>query len=98
MTDGPEGDAVHNRERMRFELDIDGHLAHLVYRRTGDQLILVHTEVPPELEGRGVGGALVMAAIEHASSAGLVVVPQCPFARAWLERHPDVASRAPISW
>jgi len=26
------------------------------------------------------------------------VVPLCPFARSWLERHPDVAARAAIDW
>jgi hypothetical protein len=25
-------------------------------------------------------------------------VPLCPYARGWLERHPEVASRATIDW
>jgi len=25
-------------------------------------------------------------------------VPLCPFARGWLERHPEVASQATIDW
>jgi len=25
-------------------------------------------------------------------------VPLCPFARGWLERHPEAASRAVIDW
>jgi len=25
-------------------------------------------------------------------------VPLCPFARSWLERHPDEASAVPIDW
>jgi hypothetical protein len=28
----------------------------------------------------------------------LTVVPLCPFARGWLERHPDVAARATVDW
>jgi len=52
--------------------------------------------VPDELEGRGVGGMLVRAAIARAVQDGLTVVPLCPFARRWLERHPEVASTVTI--
>jgi predicted GNAT family acetyltransferase len=91
-------DVVNNRDRMRFEIEVDGVVAHLVYRRHGDHLVLVHTEVPAELEGRGVGAALVSAAVDEAVRLGLVVEPQCPFARAWLRRHPDIAGRVIIDW
>jgi predicted GNAT family acetyltransferase len=88
--------AVDNEAASRFEVSVNGRLAELVYRREGDRLVLVHTAVPDELEGRGVGGILVTAAIERARQHGLTVVPRCPFARGWLERHPEVASRVPI--
>ena len=87
---------VDNEAASRFELDIDGHVAELVYRRYADRLVLVHTGVPEALEGRGVGGLLVRAAIERAVQQGLTVVPQCPFARRWLERHPEVAGRVTV--
>lgn len=82
----------------RFEIEADGHVAYLTYRRNGKRLVLVHTEVPTELEGRGLGGALVTAAIDEAVAHDLTVVALCPFARSWLERHPDVAGRARIDW
>ena len=88
---------VDNEAASRFEVSIDGHVAELVYRRHGDRLVLVHTGVPEELEGRGVGGMLVKAAIERAVQQGLTVVPRCPFARRWLERHPEVAGRVTIA-
>jgi predicted GNAT family acetyltransferase len=87
-----------NAEGSRFELRADGWLAELAYRVRGDRLVLVHTGVPPELEGRGIGGRLVTAALDRAAREGLVVVPLCPFARSWLERHPEAASRATIDW
>jgi predicted GNAT family acetyltransferase len=87
-----------NRAASRFELDADGQLAELAYRRNGNRLVLIHTEVPAPLEGRGIGGALVRAAIDRAERDGMTVVPLCPFARGWLERHPDVASQATIDW
>ena len=87
-----------NQDRSRFEIYRDGKLAELQYRRNGDRLVLIHTEVPIELEGHGIGGTLVTAAIDSAARDGMTVVPLCPFARGWLERHPDVANRAAIDW
>jgi len=87
---------VDNEAASRFEVSVDGHVAELVYRRHLDRLVLVHTSVPDELEGRGVGGMLVRAAIARAAQEGLTVVPLCSFARRWLERHPEVASTVTI--
>ena len=89
---------IDNTDASRFELRADGWLAELVYRIRGDRLVLVHTEVPVELEGRGIGGRLVTAAIDRAVREGLTLVPLCPFARGWLERHPEAASKAVIDW
>ncbi len=89
---------IDNTDASRFELRVDGWLAELVYRIRGDRLVLVHTEVPVELEGRGIGGRLVTAAVDRAAREGLTLVPLCPFARSWLERHPEVASKAVIDW
>ena len=87
-----------NPAESRFEATADGRLAELTYRRRGNRLILIHTEVPAELEGRGIGGLLVAAAVQHAVSEGLVIVPLCPFARSWLRRHPDAAGQASVDW
>jgi hypothetical protein len=87
-----------NQAASRFELTVDGQLAELRYRRNGKRLVLVHTEVPPELEGRGLGGALVAAATERAAREGLTVVPLCPFARDWLARHADAAATLTVDW
>jgi predicted GNAT family acetyltransferase len=87
-----------NTDASRFELEVDGHLAELVYRLRGDRLILVHTGVPDELGGRGLGGVLVRAALARAEAEGLTIAPWCPFARAWLEKHPDDAAKVAIDW
>jgi uncharacterized protein len=80
----------------RFQATVDGHTGVLEYRLEGDRLVLTHTEVPDELEGRGVGSGLVRAAVDRAEAEGLTVVPVCRFARAWLEKHPDDAARITI--
>jgi predicted GNAT family acetyltransferase len=63
----------------------------------GDRLVLLHTGVPIELEGRGIGSMLVAAAFGEAERRGLTVVPLCPFVRDWLKRHPDAAATVPIA-
>jgi predicted GNAT family acetyltransferase len=87
-----------NQADSRFELRADGELAELVYRRSGQRLVLIHTGVPAALEGRGIGGTLVTAAVDRAERDGLTIVPMCPFARRWLQRHPDVAGRVSVDW
>jgi predicted GNAT family acetyltransferase len=78
-------DVTHSPDTARFESGT----AFLSYVRSGDTLDIQHTIVPPELEGQGVGGALVREAVEYAKSEGLQVQPSCSFARRWLEKHPD---------
>jgi predicted GNAT family acetyltransferase len=89
---------VDNTAAGRFEVVVDGQVGALMYRRHGERLVLVHTDVPDALSGRGIGGALVKAAIARAADADLTVVPICPFARRWLRQHPDVASQVAIDW
>jgi RimJ/RimL family protein N-acetyltransferase/predicted GNAT family acetyltransferase len=87
-----------NAKAARFEVWVDGHLAKLPYWLDGQRLVLIHTEVPDALAGHGLGGRLVLAAVDRAAHDGLTIVPLCPFARDWLARHPDVAGRAAIDW
>jgi predicted GNAT family acetyltransferase len=82
----------------RFVVRGSGGAAELVYHRNGKRLVLVHTEVPDTWEGRGVGGQLVRAAIRRARTEGSTLVPWCPFARRWLEEHPDERSDLQIDW
>jgi predicted GNAT family acetyltransferase len=87
-----------NTAANRFELKRDGDSAELVYRLHGNRLVLVHTEVPESLGGHGVGGRLVRAAVARAARDGLTVVPVCPYARQWLEKHPDAVGDVTIDW
>jgi hypothetical protein len=85
-----------NEAASRFEHEEEGHLAELTYRLRGDRLVLIHAGTPAQIEGRGIGSALMAAAIGRAQRDGLTVVPLCPFARYWLESHPEAASRVNV--
>ncbi len=81
---------VNNTEAQRFEIRRDAGLAHLDYHfRESGTIVLVHTEVPPQLEGHGLAGLLARSALEHARDRHLRVVALCPFVRAYVARHPE---------
>jgi uncharacterized protein (DUF924 family)/predicted GNAT family acetyltransferase len=81
----------HHPEARRFETVVDGHLALCSYIRQGDTLVLPHTEVPPELQGRGVAAALVAATLAWARHQGLRVRPSCSYVATYMRRHRDTA-------
>jgi hypothetical protein len=96
MSDGEGQDrVVDETPNSRFVLEPDVG-AELRYRLDGNRLVIVHTEVPDALRGRGTGGRLVRAAVDRAALEGLTVVPLCRYARNWLKGHPDVAATVAI--
>ena len=78
-----------NPARNRYELEVDGHLAVAVYTLAPSVITFVHTEVPAELGGRGVGSALARGALEDARRQGLKVVVRCDFVRGFMTKHPE---------
>jgi predicted GNAT family acetyltransferase len=81
-----------NAAQHRFELEVDGHIAATYYERIGDLITFEHTEVPAELGGKGIGSKLVKGALDQVRAEGLRVVPQCPFVKAWIDKHPDYSN------
>ena len=81
---------IDNKAEQEFELTVDEYRAVAAYQLEGDMIVFTHTEVPPAIEGRGVGSKLVQAALDSARDRGLKVVPQCPFVRAYMEKHPQM--------
>ncbi|HEY7505301.1 MAG TPA: GNAT family N-acetyltransferase [Gemmatimonadales bacterium] len=90
-----EGDAEpirvrHDPEGSRFVADLPDGPAELFYGEFAEDVLdLQHTEVPASGRGKGVGDALVRAALRYARERGARVMATCPYVRAWLRRHPD---------
>jgi predicted GNAT family acetyltransferase len=80
---------VNNTDNHNFEMFVDGQRAFIDYQLRGDKLFLTHTEVPVELEGRGVASVLVEKVFQYAEEHDLKILPYCAYIKTWLKRHPD---------
>ncbi|WP_067481597.1 GNAT family N-acetyltransferase [Actinomadura hibisca] len=79
-----------NADQSRYEIRVDGELAGFAeYETEGDTLVFTHTEVDSAYEGKGVGGALARGALDDVRAKGAKAVPQCPFIKGWIDKHPD---------
>ena len=68
-----------NPALQRYEAIVDGELAgSIFYREREDELVLVHTQVEAEFEGRGIGGRLIVATLDDIRARGLRMRPFCP--------------------
>jgi hypothetical protein len=82
---------VNNRAHHRYELEVDGHIAATYYELAGGVITFVHTEVPPELGGKGIGSKLIKGALDQVRADGLKVIAECPFVKSYIDKHPDYA-------
>ncbi len=80
---------THNEPAHRFEVQVDGETAVLLYRREGSTITFIHTRVPNGIGRHGIGSELVRTGLEYAKSQGLRVIPLCPFVAAYIGSHPE---------
>ena len=78
-----------NDASHRLELEIEGSIAFVEFKLLRDMLFLIHTEVPPALEGKGVARAIVQKALQYAKDNNYKIVPICPFVQSYLKRHKE---------
>ena len=87
MTDA----VLNNPAKKRYELDVEGHVAATYYELSNGVITFVHTEVPETLGGRGIGSKLIKGALDQVRAAGLKVIAQCPFVKAYIGKHQEYA-------
>ncbi len=84
-------DVVNNRAHHRYELAVEGHIAATYYKLSDGVITFVHTEVPPELGGKGIGSRLIKGALDQVRADGLKVIAECPFVKAYIGKNPAYA-------
>ena len=88
MSERPDSQVRDNPDRKRFEIDLgDGSFAIADYNLIAGKIMFTHTEVPEAHEGKGLGTALIRAALAAARERGLKVIPICPFFAAYMQKH-----------
>jgi predicted GNAT family acetyltransferase len=80
---------IDNKEKNRFEAEVDGHTAIIEYMVQPGVLSLTHTEVPKELSGQGVASEMTEKVLLQIELRGLQIVPVCPFIKKYIDKHPE---------
>ncbi len=76
-------------EGSRYLALVDGEPAGLVdFRARAGVVNLLHVEVDVAYRGRGIASAMVRYAMDDVRARSMSVIPTCPYAQRWLEKHP----------
>ncbi|MCB7479789.1 GNAT family N-acetyltransferase [Christiangramia sediminis] len=78
-----------NVEKNRFEVTHQDLVAFVDYKLHKDEISFIHTEVPRELSGKGIGSFLAKNVLEYAKDKHLKVKPYCPFIKAYIDKHEE---------
>ena len=80
---------IKNEKDHRFEMKVGGYTAFIEYQQVPGKIILIHTEVPPQLEGKGAATAIIEKALTYIEQNNLKLKPYCPMVVAYIKRHPE---------
>ncbi len=80
---------IDNKTNSQYEFHAGEFTPKIEYIKTGSKIFLTHTEVPMQLQGKGIGNILVSEVLEDIKQTGLSLVPLCPFVAAYIKRHPE---------
>ena len=78
--------------RGAFHYFEDGQEAGIMtYSKAGEDTIIIdHTEVFPEYNGKGIGKKLVLEGVKYAREHKLKIIPLCPFANALFKKIKEI--------
>jgi len=82
-------EVINNTTEERFEAVLGESLGMIEYYRLPGVYVFTHTEVPREYSGRGIADRLAYVALETAIAEDQKIVPDCPFVKKYLQRHPE---------
>lgn len=79
----------HNIQDCRFQVELGNENAILIYMIKAGLFIILHTEVPPSFEGKGIASKLAYNAFEFAKNSGYKIRSYCAFTTRYMQRHPE---------
>jgi len=82
----------HLPEQSRFELDLGDKAAYADYHLSGNTMTIFHVYTPPEYRGKGIAAIVTKYALDYVKEHNLKVIPQCPYARNYINKHPEYQS------
>ena len=82
---------LNNKERLRFEIELEGEFAYIEYRWYKGDLAFMHTVVPEAMQGKGVASFMAKEALEYAKTEKLKIMLYCPFVSKYVKEHPEYA-------
>lgn len=75
-------------ELSRYEARSQGALIGVLeYHRQPSSVVIDHVEVQPAARGLGIAGRLTELAIADFKTAGLEIIPVCPYVQSWIAKH-----------
>ena len=77
---------IHDTDNRRFILDINGELAKVTYQLRGDRMYLIHSEVPFNMRGQGIGKVLVEKTFEKLTEEKFKAVAVCSYVKVVAKR------------
>lgn len=77
---------IHDKENHRFTMDINGALGVVTYDLRDGKMYLIHSEIPYNLRGLGIGKVLVIKTFEQLKSEGYEAVAVCSWVKAIAKR------------
>ncbi len=82
----PQNDTITQRYEWIDDSRVIGFVDYYVF---DEVCMIMHTEVLPELAGRGLGSLLAGKAMEHVGEMGKTIVPICGFIAHYLRKNPQ---------
>ncbi len=80
---------IKNETATRFEMKVGNNLAFIEYQQSPGKITLIHTEVQPELEGKGAATAIIEKTLGYIEENNFKLIPLCPLVVAYIKRHPE---------